>query len=77
MQRGGVITPLDGYASSEEEEDSDDPGDEDPFVEDPFSKRSVTFANRVTKHGKELVHCLEKKDRLFVNRWVSLKSPAA
>jgi hypothetical protein len=77
VQKGGVIGPLDGGASSDEDEDSDDPGNEDPSEEDPFSKRSVNLANRVTEHGEELVHRLATGDRLFVKRWVSLKSPAA
>jgi hypothetical protein len=77
VKKGGVIAPLQAGADTDEEEDSDNPGDEDPTEEDPFSRRSATVGVGVKKHGEELVHCLATDDRMFVKRWVSLKSPAA
>jgi hypothetical protein len=77
VKKGGVIAPLKAGADTDEEEDSDNPGDEDPTEEDPFSRRSVTVGDGVKKHGEELVHRLATVGRLFVKRWVSLKSPAA
>jgi hypothetical protein len=77
LKKAGLIGPREGGAANNEDEDLDDAGNGNPSKDDPFSKRSVTLANRVKKHGEKPVRRLATEDGMFVKRWVSLKCPAA